>query len=136
LRFWGGRGAVLLLDSSPGVLLLERLDASRTQNLSQQIMRESYQRRLGAREAGPRTQNLSQQIMRESYQRRLGAREAGPRTLGDVQLEEAVRVSARLLRRLSQPAPREFLEMARYTSGLLALAQARWERFNPFRASG
>ena len=30
LRFWEGRGAVRLFDSAPGVLLLERLDASRS----------------------------------------------------------------------------------------------------------
>lgn len=30
LRFWDGRGAVRLLESAPGVLLLERLEATRT----------------------------------------------------------------------------------------------------------
>ncbi|MBX3166592.1 MAG: aminoglycoside phosphotransferase [Candidatus Eremiobacteraeota bacterium] len=56
------------------------------------------------------------------------------RTLAALELDAAVSVASGLLRRLSLPAPAEFLDMREYTVGLLGLARARWERFQPFPA--
>ena len=82
LRAWDGRGAVHLLDASAGVLLLERLDASRT--------------------------------------------------LAGLEIEQAISVAARLLRRLTVPTDGPFLDLSNYAIQLHRLAEARWERFRPF----
>lgn len=55
------------------------------------------------------------------------------RTLGDIPIEEAVDISAKLLRRLAVPAPSGMLELRPYIERLSHIMNERWYRFGgPF----
>lgn len=57
-------------------------------------------------------------------------------TLEDVPIEEAIRISGNLLRRLTVPAPNTIPKLAEHAINMSALMEERWQKFNkPFPAN-